>query len=230
MGSWNQTCMLTGLPILYGDPCTGFLIARNQNKLRSIGPALFFAPLTTAITGTYDDYGGIENAPAPEPLLAVLENDGCLIVEDGNEPRDAAEWVSAASEGRLKFVHDGKSQPVSGKYVESVWLALVRTDFFENGVAAMRPEYGLDAFRHMLPRLAIEAQGPYGEILKQTATNPELEQEAYRTYLFERYMDAIRRQWMPDAVGGQDLVHPGPQLEFYSRMLSAAKEIADGFM
>lgn len=51
MGSWNETCMITNLPITYGDRVKFFLLKSKGTKS---------VPLFYPISGLYDDYGGIE--------------------------------------------------------------------------------------------------------------------------------------------------------------------------
>lgn len=60
MGYWNETCMLTRLPIREGDRIAALVIARrisNRNPTYADG---YFAPAAQPIFGLYDGYGGIE--------------------------------------------------------------------------------------------------------------------------------------------------------------------------
>ena len=60
MGSWNETCAVSRLPILSGDKVVGVLLA-NMNKAPRFNPASSWAPVGLPVYGAYDDYGGIED-------------------------------------------------------------------------------------------------------------------------------------------------------------------------
>ncbi len=78
MGSWNVSCMVTGLSI---GPCDKVafipLKAQKEKQLLAKGevlyglfyPTEYFAPATYPIFGTYDDYGGVEDIERDENVL-----------------------------------------------------------------------------------------------------------------------------------------------------------------
>lgn len=80
MGCYNETCMLSGLPILEGDACTAVFLIQSTDHQTGCYPCEAWMPVLV-INGTYDGYGGIcpeENRDA-EKLL------GCLAAQiDGN--------------------------------------------------------------------------------------------------------------------------------------------------
>lgn len=55
MGSWNATCMVTRLPIEYGDPVRGFLVTLSKEGANTY-PSV---PVSLPLIGTYDDYGAL---------------------------------------------------------------------------------------------------------------------------------------------------------------------------
>jgi len=62
MGCWNQTCMLTQLPILAGDKVKVFLL----RQIGDIGNGMVYPtdvcrPVTPPIDAEYNDYGSVEN-------------------------------------------------------------------------------------------------------------------------------------------------------------------------
>lgn len=61
MGSWNETCFITQLPITYGDKIRAFAITENS-KMRGGGicyPNDAWYPIGPAVKGIYGDYGRI---------------------------------------------------------------------------------------------------------------------------------------------------------------------------
>lgn len=67
MGCSNSTCMISGLPILYGDPIVTLIIKQNKvgawgNECYPDAEATIIAP---PIFCDYNDYGGVENIKSP---------------------------------------------------------------------------------------------------------------------------------------------------------------------
>ena len=86
MGSWNETCGLSNLPIRCGDDDAVFVIMG-----KAVGDGVystsFYKPISLPIFGEYADYGGIDNITNPEiaqilydNMVAMREND----LQDGN--------------------------------------------------------------------------------------------------------------------------------------------------
>jgi len=62
MGCWSETCMLTNLPIRYGEEVYGFIIGNCPAMHTSYcSPADIWRPLGFFFEGEYDDYGRIHN-------------------------------------------------------------------------------------------------------------------------------------------------------------------------
>lgn len=87
MGCWNGTCMVSGLPIVHGDPIVCLVI--KQNTSGTWGSECYCyaeAQLVShPIFGEYNDYGGIENIednPDNDKLLDFLKEK--LIPSEGH--------------------------------------------------------------------------------------------------------------------------------------------------
>ena len=66
MGSFNQVCMLSGLPITYRDPVRALLVTEHPQATLGTATCDYpskYIPRTFPIRGTYDDYGRLENVP-----------------------------------------------------------------------------------------------------------------------------------------------------------------------
>src|ERR1700719_3254441 len=62
MGCFNMTCSVSHLPITAGMPMRAVVLARpEQPSEYTFYPSAFFVPLSPSLSGTYDDYGRIEN-------------------------------------------------------------------------------------------------------------------------------------------------------------------------
>lgn len=77
MGSWNQTCGLSNLPIGYNDPVTVFLLEPGHERMGAGGYCYsddVFRPLFIPLVGRYNDYGGVEDIqPGSEIVLALFQ-------------------------------------------------------------------------------------------------------------------------------------------------------------
>lgn len=72
MGSWNQTCGLTHLPILAGEKVYVFTLIKNNSYYSLCYTTPFWSPITIPFLSHYNDYGGGENSEGPG-LEIVLE-------------------------------------------------------------------------------------------------------------------------------------------------------------
>lgn len=65
MGSWNETCGITQLPIRSGDTVIlTFIVNVGSRNLNHAGFCYIndaWSPKYLPISGTYDDYGGVEH-------------------------------------------------------------------------------------------------------------------------------------------------------------------------
>ena len=63
MGSWKETCMMSNLPIHYGDEVAAFVLRPTYNVDKE-GTVCYaddrYAPLGFPVRGKYDDYGCVE--------------------------------------------------------------------------------------------------------------------------------------------------------------------------
>lgn len=73
MGTWNETDMLTNLPIHQGEQTACLLIQRQPDPDNNIKPDSFFKPITPAFIGEYNDYGGVENIENIQELERILK-------------------------------------------------------------------------------------------------------------------------------------------------------------
>jgi len=78
MGSWNETCCISNMPILQGDRAVYLPIVYKNNAPDGIfyHTTDIASPLPYPLKGTYDDYGSLENidtSPGSLFLIAYIE-------------------------------------------------------------------------------------------------------------------------------------------------------------
>lgn len=86
MGCWNGTCMISQLPIFYGDEVVLILLKKRKNSINSSDSCYcneFFLPYPCIIYGKYDDYGTIEDITGDIDIMyEILESELKITEED----------------------------------------------------------------------------------------------------------------------------------------------------
>ena len=108
MGCWNETCFLTRLPILEGEPVKLLFLAENTGYARNnVHASGFWQPVCLPFHGCYDGYGRIESL-TPDPSndmafkmlsaakLGILDHDAC---GDGISDNDLAPFDTSGLTG-----------------------------------------------------------------------------------------------------------------------------------
>ena len=83
VGSWNETCGITHLPIYEDDPVVVFFLEKSSEKVAPGGvchPVSVWAPFGLPVSGRYADYGNVEDVVKDwntDLLLKTLYS-GCI--------------------------------------------------------------------------------------------------------------------------------------------------------
>jgi len=86
MGCWNHTCMLSNLPVKYGEEIATIILTQTREGYANCDSRRDWCPAPVMYYGKYDDYGGSENchgAAIPYILNEFLRNQPT--VEEGKE-------------------------------------------------------------------------------------------------------------------------------------------------
>ncbi len=222
MGYWNETCMLTGLPIQTGEDVVGYFIARRRVPDGKTYPNAFYAPVTTPIYGQYDGYGRMENVRPGTPADKLLQVAGVKTKHNGKyediiEPDVLACALRANTEHNLFIPDSGKLRTYCPAY-----LVMVRREFHDTAMTAMNSrgcmpvnERDTGAFSQVEP------------ILRHAVQNKLLNYEHVRELVaFNRYLALMRRSWHPTTgAGSQDEIEWQFQTNFYEQLLETAKDM-----
>lgn len=84
MGCWNETCMLSHLPIMMDDAIKVIILIKRNNEPRSENVYFDdgYTPLTFPFDATYNDYGGIEDFDLSAYTLAQIASAKLFTKED----------------------------------------------------------------------------------------------------------------------------------------------------
>lgn len=101
MGCWNQTCMISGLPIHWSEPVVSIFLAGKDTNQRAdhCYAHAFWDPIPYVLYGKYNDYGAVEDfEPTNQTELLRYFADHLLEMEQGeNEYHDHPTSVAELS-------------------------------------------------------------------------------------------------------------------------------------
>lgn len=145
MGCWNETCMGTNLPILYGEKCTVIFMIESPYEQSGCYAANQYMPIL-ALHGTYDDYGTIDKIINPEAieLLNLLD---IVVLDDHRQPqiyqneKGIQGLISDAASGNL-FVRPKRNAVTS----DAKPVTALRAVFLKNSFVDAAMQYGSEAY------------------------------------------------------------------------------------
>lgn len=220
MGFWYETCMLTELPVLPGEECAGFLIARNNTPRGRTWPESFWRPVTPPLFGEYDGYGGLTN----------IKNGGCV------------PWLLTANDAAYKY--RSAYEPVPGPDMLREAMTLVRNDnLYVKPERGPREPVALVIVKRRFFDMAVEmamggldlSRGAY-EIGNAYGVDPPIQaalgagrvgpDEIKHLKAFGAFLAAARKSWRPvTGAGKQDAVSKSFLLDFQTAVLEDARDI-----
>lgn len=227
MGEWNETCLMTRLPILPGEAVMGLLLARRDAVLDRSYPDGEYMPIGLPVLGEYDGYGGLEDPWATKGIVSTAGRfelyeqtggDYQPFQPDSDMAYCVSHLFSAAADDRL-FVNTNTRGCLTYKPVEVVF---VKHDFYRFAIQQYIADFGPYCLqddvilRDRLPE----------------AMRPDPDQPAcdnLRRYLaFRACMNACRIPIAPVCgKGSQAGISRKLQLKLYKLMYDAARDICD---
>ena len=198
MGYWNETCMLTRLPIRIDDACAAFLLQPNERPHHSrVEPDSFYTPILPAIHGSYDDYGGIKAIRASDQLLPELLKSKLLIKDSDQEFHPIQDYTDTLNcfEKVIRLAADTKLFTTNR---EPVHLVLVHEEFYHMAIKNAGRQMGIDPYKTDKAQLDC----------------------------FNAYLRRMRRTWYPTTgSGSQTSIETQEDLDFYDLMYDRARDI-----
>ncbi len=136
MGCWNNTCGLTNLPIVVGDPVYVFpIIEKDISGYRShCETTAFYEPMLTPFTAVYNDYGAGEDCEGAilEPFVDMMKSSlvELSLTEDSasDEPIDRESFDIDAF---FEAVHDDKLFVRGYPRKAAVYFTMIRKDIVD---------------------------------------------------------------------------------------------------
>ena len=241
MGCWNETCMLTNLPILDGEPCVGILLTPTNERGHTSYADEKYQPISPPILGQYDNYGSLGNIKDGGDFFKTSLNQNIFEVEeDGGIYHPATcnnlEELLYKAERETLWVNANPSDPSSVK--SAVYLALVKKPFFDFAVN-MRKSLAETTIRLQKGFLASDSftQEAYKEQWKNCLSAGGTVHSALVYFLragidlsgiaaLNNFLNVMRMQWIPTSGAGfQSEIESSFQTAFYEKVYEEAKEM-----
>ena len=103
MGSWNETCGLSNLPITYKTPCLLFLLVKREEDRNAGGfpyPSGSWRPISLPLHGTYDDYGTLKlDASVNEVFMPYIKE---RFLDAGMVNGDCVQFLRDVERGNVR--------------------------------------------------------------------------------------------------------------------------------
>jgi hypothetical protein len=162
MGSWSNTCVISKMPILAGDPCRLVLLGGHYARHHSYSsPTHAYAPVCRPIRGVYDDYGRVKIADEAERIFFIkkMKVMGFLAVDNLEFSRY---WEEA-----FEFLQDGKAMMGRSFDVEGSFCIISETVYekMADDFSAMRHDINtclLPIFNEIKQKVLADTDYPMG--------------------------------------------------------------------
>lgn len=102
MGSWSESCGLSGLEIAEGEPAYVMVIV-GPTFGESHGPHDLFRPSSTLIRGTYNDYGDLKIDDDPDLIDLFNQQTGLCLSQHAEFSRDMLDEQSGSKLGDNRY-------------------------------------------------------------------------------------------------------------------------------
>lgn len=230
MGCWNETCMMTHLPIFYGEPAAVVLIAERPAPGSMVYADGTFAPVSLPILGNYDDYGRLEDIEYDDKALMLLAETPFISMEEhGNKPgkpidlsglQTESDWEDTIIGLIEKAGHNGLAIQFKND-LQPVYPAFFRRDFFDRAVSCMSPMLPIGFAKDVSYRVrSMENLRPALRSGRVTET------DMHPLAALNEYLDAMRIPWhVTCGSGSQSGIDQDFQTEFYNELHAAAMQM-----
>lgn len=236
MGCWNETCMISNLPIMYGDRVKFFL-------LRSKGTIM--TPVFYPISGIYDDYGGIEFIDQDWNYHFITK-----FLKENNQSIDDVEnfhledFLDGIAQGRFKIKYgtNGNSELFYLMIRDDIWNGIIENQINlklywdeENNreidaktYCDKKIEKSLNTYQKW-KQMGIDYV-PYSEMffeydkrpyiakeytlyyLENIKTNNQIKKDYVEFFIINCFLESIRKSWMIQPGKGSQNSDIGPYL------------------
>lgn len=233
MGTWNESCMLSHLPILEGEEVGAVLLAQNKDSKRTSYPDEIWQPISPVIKGTYDGYGRIAGVRGWSDLETCYRNFGKIGHLKFFAEGDAIPAESLNLNTLIEYAeHDGlvvQYQTPIWEKRRNVTLALIRSDILQYVYAVKSDcvQKFVELCNQGLPIEDPRTGRPVHPILKRLHENKVCVADIKA---IDSFMLWMRMQWGPTSGAGSQMeIEEDWQVKFYHLMAEKAEEMFQNY-
>lgn len=228
MGCWNETNMLTGVPIPAGERCLAVILLQNHGRNGGCYPCHAYLPIM-AIEGDYNEYGTLENTdPGWDKMIKAAFPD---LARDAAPEGITTRFIQDANGGGLSVTEPGKDSTAT-----SVRVAFLTSRTVDLAVKYYRDTYPKEAgelekilgsaagftrsgdgtkdyfaWRNIMRDIRPAVTGQYTSLLANLIIqdcfqiDPDLYAESvHMTAMLNEFLDDVREAWhIPSGSGSQ---------------------------
>lgn len=243
MGCWNETCMISHLPIHEGEQVGAVILARVGDSHTSSHCDEVWKPVSPVFMGEYTGYGSISVADddyyAKKVMVAYHNINKSLPFRyrpEGKTRYEDVNWGAMDTDSFLRAIHDGEcklsvkvlTMSETGEWaktsIKTQQLALVLIkkpilDFINEHVNAMDRTYPQST--RPLSEAGLCGATSHTELKELHAHNVDVSSIIRLGY----WMNQNRLQWMPTSgSGSQGSIESKAQVDFYELQAKLALE------
>lgn len=221
MGCWNETCMLSRLPIFHGDDACLVLIAARPRFETGCRPDGAYVPVTTLFRGQYDDYGRLQDPQAPPEAWKLLRECRFVVPRDGDyvpfhmdagtDGELLGELTDTARDGDLFIASQTNPPRQAIPVLMHACLVDDALKFVQDG-----PEWD-ETVRSTT--LRVRLLDPIRSALRDTASfrNASILPALKELLRLQHWMDLARLAWSPTSGSGSQQGTEGPVMDLHVR-------------
>ena len=234
MGCWNETCLLTRLPIQSGEDTVCVLIAERPEIDGICYAHDAFKPVSLPIFGKYDDYGNLEDLSDDCRGLKLLrqivlraKTDTGFVPHEIRCDDDMEYATRLIGESGRNGLYVGMPNGKPGRTAYSRLLPVfILREFYDFAVKQRRDVFEHVDYKHLyLYDIGLLSGMPvrYADALDAH----EKQQRLVRDLMaLNSFMGTMRIAWGPTAgSGSQNCLENGYQMDFYDLMHERARDI-----
>lgn len=232
MGCWNETCMLTRLPIHGGDKAVCVILLNRPGRVDTCRADGSYLPVAEPIFGTYDEYGSLEDIEKPDAAAdGLLRIDAFRRTPDGGKATLAAIGTRDPREIISALGHDAyfvEQSLYDGRRVDArIFPVFMSRQFYDMALDMITSGPCPDDDKFLWAITADTHFGtPVRKAVREGTADMDLLGQLWRLGVF---MERMRIAWGPTAGSGSQSTVEKDQIRFYQAMADAANRIMDKY-
>lgn len=209
MGYWNETCLLTRLPIEEGTPVMAILTAPRPKPLDTCLCDSIYMPISIPVYGHYDGYGRVEYIKATQTATDLLQH---LMIRTKTEHQSSHEDPEA-------ILYMVSEHACFTPEHDRIFLSLIRKDFYDFAIDSCKKAVSRDILSS--PTFRTRLTSKLRDVIRDDDSWEDGIKDLVTLYAF---MNNMRISWTPTCgTGNQNAMDMKWQSDFHKYIARKAK-------